>query len=370
MRIPFVDLSAQYKEIKTEIDIAVARIIDSSKFIGGEDVGKFEEEFARYIGNAYCIGVNSGTDALILGVRALGLGQGDEIIIPANTYMSGALAASENGAKPVFVDIDEEDFGINLKNLTNKINNRTRAVIITHLNGQPDKIDEVKNILKKFGRKIYLIEDACQAHGAFYKNKRVGSFGIFSAFSFYPGKNLGAYGDAGAIATNDKMLAGKYKLLREYGQIKKYHHDSIGVNSRLDSIQAAVLRIKLPHLDKWNNERRKIALKYSSYLNEHFSFIKTPDNFNNRESIYHLYVIRIANRNKLLNYLEKNGIQVLIHYPVPLHLQKAYRYLGYSEGDLPIVEKVSSEILSLPIYPELNKEKLDYILEKITKFYK
>ena len=173
MRIPFVDLNAQYKEIKTEIDTVIARVIDSSKFIGGEDVGKFEEEFARYIGNAYCIGVNSGTDALILGVRALGLGQGDEIIIPANTYMSGALAASENGAKPVFVDIDEEDFGINLKDLTNKINNRTRAVIITHLNGQPDKIDEVKNILKKLLRKIYFIEDACQAHGAFYKNNRI-----------------------------------------------------------------------------------------------------------------------------------------------------------------------------------------------------
>lgn len=370
MLVPFVDLDAQYKEIKNEIDDAIAKVIASSKFIGGEDVAKFEEEFASYIDSDYCIGVNSGTDALILGVRALNIGQGDEIIIPANTYMSGALAASENGAKPVFTDIDEEDFGINLKDLTNKINNRTKAVIITHLNGQPDKIDEVKNILKKSRRKIYLIEDACQAHGAFYKDKRVGSFGIFSAFSFYPGKNLGAYGDAGAIITNDKKLADKYKLLREYGQIKKYYHDIVGVNSRLDSIQAAVLRVKLPHLDKWNNKRKEIVFRYTSYLNKRLPFIKTPKHFKNRESVFHLYVIRTTNRNKLLDNLKKNGVQALIHYPVPLHLQNAYKYLGYSKGDLSIVERVSSEIVSLPVYPQLTKEKQDYILRKITEFYK
>lgn len=370
MVVPFVDLAAQYKEIRVEIDTAIANVINSSKFIGGDDVVRFEEEFANYIGSKFCIGVNSGTDALILGVRALGLSQGDEVIISANTYISGALAASENRAKPVFIDIDEKDFGINLKDLADKINNRTKAVIVTHLNGQPDKIDEVRNILKKSGKKIYLIEDACQAHGAFYKDKRVGSFGIFSAFSFYPGKNLGAYGDAGAIITNDKKLADKYKLLREYGQTKKYYHDNLGVNSRLDSIQAAVLRVKLPYLDKWNNQRKQIAFVYSKYLNKNLPFIKTPDKFNNRESIYHLYVIRIANRDKLLNYLAKNNIQALIHYPVPLHLQNAYKYLGYLKGDLPIVERVSSEILSIPIYPQLGKEKQDYILEKITEFYK
>ncbi len=370
MTIPFVDLNSQYEEIKPEIDAAIARVIESSKFIGGEDVAKFEEEFASYIGSAYCIGVNSGTDALILGVRALGLGQGDEIIIPANTYMSGALAASENGAKPVFTDIDEEDFGINLKDLVNKINNRTKAVIITHLNGQPDKVDEIKNILKKSGRKIYLIEDACQAHGAYYKGKRVGSFGIFSAFSFYPGKNLGAYGDAGAITTNDKKLAEKYKLLREYGQSKKYFHDVIGINSRMDTIQAAVLRVKLSHLDNWNTKRRGIASQYDKFFEKHLAFIKIPKHFKDRESIYHLYVIRVKERNKLLEHLTKNNIQALIHYPVPLHLQKAYGYLGYVKGNLPIVEKVSSEILSLPMYPQLTKEKQNYILEKIVEFYR
>ncbi len=369
MVVPLVDLDAQYKEIKTEIDVAIARVIGSSKFINGEDVIKFEEEFANYIGNTYCIGVNSGTDALILGVRALGLGQGDEVIIPANTYMSGALAASENGAKPVFADIDEEDFGINLKDLTNKVNNRTKAVIITHLNGQPDKIDEIKNILKKSGRKIYLVEDACQAHGAFYKDKRVGSFGVFSAFSFYPGKNLGAFGDAGAITTNDKNLAKKYKLLREYGQSKKYFHDVIGINSRLDTIQAAVLRVKLSHLDNWNTKRKEIASQYDKFFEKHLVLIKIPKHFKDRESVYHLYVIRVQQRDKLLKHLTKNNIQTLIHYPIPLHLQKAYRYLGYSEGDLPIAERVSSEILSLPIYPQLSKEKHDYILEKITEFY-
>lgn len=369
MLVPFVDLDAQYKEIKNEIDAAIAKVIASSKFIGGEDVAKFEEEFASYIDCDYCIGVNSGTDALILGVRALNIGQGDEIIIPANTYMSGALAAVENQVKPVFSDIDEEDFGINLKDLKNKINDRTKAIIITHLNGQSDKIDDIKRVIKKSGRKIYLIEDACQAHGAFYKDKRVGTFGIFSAFSFYPGKNLGAYGDGGAITTNDKKLADKYKLLREYGQIKKYYHNIVGVNSRLDSIQAAVLRVKLPYLDKWNNKRRKIASEYSNYLNKHLPFIKTPNNFSDRDSVYHLYVIKTQKRDKLLNYLIRNGIQALIHYPVPLHLQKAYAYLGYSKGDLPIVEKVCSEVLSLPIFPQLSKKQQDFILEKFKKYY-
>ncbi len=370
MIVPFVDLKAQYVELKTEIDNAIEKVITDSKFIQGEDVEKFEEEFSNYIGTRYCIGVNSGTDALILGIRALGLSQGDEIILPANTYISGALAASENGFKPVFVDIDEKDYGINLNDLKNKINSRTKAVIVVHLNGLPDKIDEIKEVIKKSGKNIFLIEDACQAHGALYKGKKVGSFGIFSAFSFYPGKNLGAWGDAGAITTNDKNLAGKYKLLREYGQSQKYFHDIVGVNSRLDTIQAAVLRTKLPYLDSWNAKRREIAFKYDKFFKENLTFIKIPNHFKDRESVYHLYAIRVKKRDELREHLAKNNIQALIHYPIPLHLQKAYGYLGYSKGDFPITEKVSLEILSLPMYPQITDEIQSYILDKISEFYK
>lgn len=279
MKILFVDLKSQYQSIKKEINSAIKKVILSSQFIQGEEVKKFEEEFANYLGTEYCIGVNSGTDALILGIRALEIENGSEIIVSANTFIATALGVSENSLKPVFVDIDEQDYGINLADLKRKINSRTKAIILVHLYGQPDKIDEVKEIIKKTGKKIYLIEDACQAHGAKYKGKRVGNFGIFSAFSFYPGKNLGAYGDGGAIVTNDKKLAEKIKLLREYGQKKKYYHESLGINSRLDSIQAAILRVKLKYLDKWNKKRQEHAFLYNKLIQENIPEIITPKFF-------------------------------------------------------------------------------------------
>lgn len=368
-KIPFVDLKAQYQIIKREINEAIGKTIKNFQFIQGEGVKLFEKEFARYLNVRYCITVNSGTDALILGIRALELKPGDEIIVPVNTFIATALGVSENGLKPVFVDIDD-DYGINLDDLKRKINSRTKAIILVHLYGQPDKIDEVKEIIKKTGKKIYLIEDACQAHGADYKGIKVGNFGIFAAFSFYPGKNLGAYGDGGAIVTNDKKLAEKYRLLREYGQIKKYYHQTLGVNSRLDTIQAAILRVKLRYLDRWNKLRQKHAKLYTEILNKNLPFIKTPKEFPERRSVYHLYVIRVKKRDQLFNYLQNKGVQALIHYPIPLHLQEAYKFLGYKKGDFPIAEKVASEILSLPMFPEL---KLDFIrkeIKLILNFYK
>lgn len=368
MTISFVDLKAQYKAIKSEIDSEIQNVLRSTDFIQGQHVEEFEKEYSHYNGVAHCISVNSGTDALILGMRALELTRGGEIIVAANTYISTALSASENGLKPVFVDIDD-DFGMDLSDLKRKINSRTVGIAITHLYGQADKVEEINDIIKKTQKKILVIEDACQAHGAYYKKRRVGSFGVFGAFSFYPGKNLGAYGDGGAIITNDSKLAKKYRLLREYGQTRKYIHKSIGVNSRLDTLQAAVLRVKLKHLDEWNLQRQKLASYYTNCFKNELPFVQTPKEFQDRKSIYHLYVIRTKKRDALQKYLVENGVKVQIHYPIPVHLQNAYKYLGYNRGDIPYVEKISNEILSLPIYPELTKEMVKYIVNMVKRFY-
>jgi len=370
MHIPLVDVKAQYLAIKKEIDDAISRIVDGSTFIGGKEVVQFEESFAKYLQANYCIGVNSGTDALILGIRALGLNPGDEVIVPVNTFIATALGVSENGLKPVFVDVDPKDNGIDLLDLQKKITPKTKAIVVVHLYGQADKIDEIKDIIQKTGKTIHLIEDACQSHGAIYKGKKVGTFSIFSAFSFYPGKNLGAYGDGGAIVTTDNGIAKRVKLLREYGQTEKYIHDSLGVNSRLDSMQAAILRTKLQHLDDWNKSRQKIAEKYTKEFQRVLPIIvETPAVFDGRNSVYHLYVVKVDNRDQLLKYLTEKGIQALIHYPIPLHLQKAYEYLGYNNGDFPNAEKQAKQILSLPIYPELTEEQIKYIIQTIKEFY-
>ncbi|MBI5122343.1 DegT/DnrJ/EryC1/StrS family aminotransferase [Candidatus Roizmanbacteria bacterium] len=368
--IPFSDLKSQYLHIKRNINTAIKRVINNGQFIGGLEVEKFEKEFARYLKVKYVICVNSGTDALIIGIRGLNLKTGDEVIVPANTFIATALAVSENGARPVFVDIDKNDFGINLNDLKNKINKKTKAIIIVHLYGQPDKIDEIKKIIKNTGRKIHIIEDACQAHGAIYKGKRVGNFGIFSAFSFYPTKNLGAYGDGGAIVTNDHKLAENYRLLRQYGSDKKYFHKTFGVNSRLDTLQAAVLGVKLKYLDNWNKKRQVIANLYTKYLNKMVPEVNTPNEFSDRKSVFHIYLIRTKKRNKLANYLKKRGVLTFIHYPLPLHLQKAYDYLGYKHGDFPNTEKASEEILSLPMYEYMTKKQIKYVVKSIKEFSK
>lgn len=369
MQVPFVDLNQQYKEIKREVERSIVQVFKDAKFVNGKEVEKFEDEFREYLGSRNCISTNSGTDALLLGIRGLRLPQGSEVIIPVNTFIASAVAISENRLKPVFVDIDEKDNGVNLADLRKKITSRTSAILVVHLYGLPDKLDEIRSILKKAGRKIYIIEDACQAHGAIYKKKKVGTFGIFSAFSFYPTKNLGAYGDGGMISTNDGVLAKRYRLLKEYGQIKKYHHESLGINSRLDTLQAAVLRIKLKYLDRWNLQRSQLAHYYRKSLSSTSPDILLPAEFEDRRSVFHLYVVRVKKRNKLIRYLTKKNISTLIHYPLPLHLQKAYSYLGYTRGEFPIAEKVSSEIVSLPMYPELSKKQVDYVVRQIKTFF-
>lgn len=369
MNVPFVDLKSQYLTIKKDVDAAIQNVIDNTRFIQGEEVALFEKEFSQYLNARHCLGLNSGTDALILGIRALNFTSDDEIIIPVNTFIATAIGATQNGLKPVFVDCDQSDFGINLSDLKRKINSRTKAIIIVHLYGQPDKIREVKKIISNSGKKISLIEDACQAHGAIYNNKKVGNYGIFAAFSFYPGKNLGAYGDAGAIVTNNNKLAAKFKLLREYGQKKKYYHHLLGINSRLDSIQAAVLRTKLKYLDNWNKQRKNAAKTYYQLLSEISPQLKLPDEFPDRQHVYHLYVVLARKRNQLLQFLHNQRIQAQIHYPHPLHLQKAFSYLKYKSGDFPNAEKISKQIISLPLFPEINPMQQKYIKDKINEFY-
>jgi len=364
MQINFVDLNKQYSLIKPEIDDAIQRVIKNSSFIGGEEVSAFEEEFAQYCDAHYCAGVNSGTDALKFICMALGIKEGDEVILPVNTFIATALGVSSMGAKPVFVDCEDGTYNIDVKKIEEKITSRTKAIIAVHLYGQPAEMDSIISIAQK--HKLYVIEDACQAHGAFYKDRRVGTFGIASAFSFYPGKNLGAYGDGGAVITNDADMTEKIKKLREYGQEKKYVHTERGTNSRLDGLQAAILRVKLRHLDGWNEKRRNVAACYYDNLKD--LQIKLPVTMADRNHVYHLFVIETDNRDELLQYMSQKEIFCGIHYPIPLHLQGAYRELGYKEGDFPVSERSASRILSLPVYPELKKEEIRYIKNTINEF--
>jgi len=369
MKVPFVDLTAQYKTIKKDIDRAIQSVVDGAHFVQGPEVAGFENAFSSYLGASYCVGVNSGTDALILGIRSLGLLPGDEVIVPVNTFIATALGISDNRLKPVFIDIDPLDYGMDLTDLRRKITSKTKAILPVHLFGQPEKIDEIKQIIKESGKKIFLIEDACQAHGAMYKGQKVGTFGNFAAFSFYPGKNLGAYGDGGALVTNDAEVAGKFKMLREYGQKKKYVHESLGTNSRLDTLQAAVLLTKLKHLDMWNKKRQKWAAYYTKQIKKYLPKIKTPTIYNDRLSVFHLYIIEVDRRDALLAWLNDKGIQALIHYPIPLHLQKAYASLGYKKGDFPNAERAADRIISLPMYPDLTKVQVDFVVDAVREFY-
>ncbi len=365
-QIPFVDLKTQYYAIEPEITAAMKRVFEKGQFIGGEEVEKFEDEFARYTGSKHCIALNSGTDALILGMKALNLEPGSEVIIPANTFFATALAATENGLKPVFVDASP-DYGMDTVDLKKKITDRTRAVIPVHLYGQPDDLDAVERVIN--GKNILLVEDAAQAHGSEYNGKKAGSRGVFGVYSFYPGKNLGAYGDGGAIVTQDDKLADQYRLLREYGSRKKYYHEILGRNTRLDTMQGAILRVKLGHLDEWNAKRRKIAAFYDNALGNLAPHVITPVTHDNRTHMYHVYVVRAQKREELQHYLASKGITTLIHYPYPLHLQTAFSYLGYKQGDLPIAEKLAGEILSLPMYPELTEEMAAYVAAAVKEFY-
>lgn len=365
--IPFFDLKRQYKDIKEEIDEAIARVLEKGCFILGEEVERFEEEFAQYIGVKYAVGVGSGTEALHLSLLSLGIGQGDEVITVPNTAVPTVSAISLTGAKPVFVDIDPETYTLDTAQLEAASTLRTKAIIPVHLYGNVVDMDPLMDIAKK--RALAVIEDACQAHGAEYKGKKVGAIGLLGAFSFYPTKNLGCYGDGGMIVTNDEALARKIKLLRFYGMTDKeqYIHVIKGINSRLDEMQAAILRVKLRHLDKWNDLRRARAALYHKLLPRRE--IQLPKEPSYAKHVYHLYVVRAERRDELRSYLSLNNIGASIHYAMPIHLQPSYSDLNLARGSFPIAERSAREILSLPMFPELQEEESGHIAKVVCRFF-
>jgi dTDP-4-amino-4,6-dideoxygalactose transaminase len=357
MKVPFVDLVAQYQTLKSEVDPAMQRIVDATAFIGGDDLKEFEKEFAAFCGAKHCVGVGNGTDAIYLALRALGIGRGDEVITVAHTFIATAEAVSQTGARPVFVDIKEDTMLMDPGKIEAAITPRTKAIITVHLYGQPCEMDRIVEIARRRGLKV--IEDAAQAHGARWKGRRVGSLGDIACFSFYPGKNLGAYGDGGAVVGNDEVLMKKVRMVANHGRLEKYTHEMEGVNSRLDGLQAAILRVKLKRLDDWNAARRRHAAHYCRLLagDKVALPVVNPDT----EPVWHLFVVRVPHREQLQARLKEKGIATGVHYPLPLHLQPAYKYLGMSEGALPVSEKVAQEIVSLPMYAELTGEMVQYV---------
>lgn len=362
--VPFVDLTAQYAAIGLEIDEAIKRVLDRADFILGDDVQAFEREFAAYCGVQRAVAVDSGTSALELALRACGITAGDEVITAANTFVATALAISNVGARPVLVDVDPTTYCIDVAAVERALTARTRALIPVHLYGHPADMNPILELARH--RRLRVIEDACQAHGARYKGVRVGSFGDAAAFSFYPGKNLGAYGDGGMVVTNDPAVAEAVALLRNYGQKQKYHHVLRGFNRRLDTIQAAVLRVKLRHLDGWNAARQEHARAYQRCLAG--SQVNLPAALEHGEPVWHLFVIQAAHRDALREHLGRAGISTGIHYPIPIHLQPAYADLGYRRGDFPVTEQAADRILSLPMYPELTAEAITHVAASIRSF--
>lgn len=366
MNVPLVDIKGQYGLIKKEIWTAVQRVIESGKYIMGEEVERFEEELAGYCRAKYAIGVSSGTDALYLALRVFDIGSGDEVITVPFTFMATVETICLAGAKPVFVDIEPKTFNIDVNKIEKAITKKTRAIMPVHLYGQSADMDPIIGLAKRYN--LVVIEDAAQAIGAEYKGKQVGSIGDIGALSFFPSKNLGACGDAGAILTNREDLIRKLKMIREHGSEKKYYHDYIGTNSRLDALQASVLRVKLKHLDAWTEQRRRLAEIYNNTI-EPSDGIILPIEESYGKHVYNQYTLRVKNREDLRNHLEKNGIQSVSYYPVPMHLQKAFEFLRYKKGDFPESEKAAEEVLSVPIWPELGEDKITYVAEKINSFF-
>lgn len=365
--IPFVDLKVQYQALKTDIDNAISSVIEETAFIRGKYVNEFEKTYAEKYGIKHCISVANGTDAIYIALKALGVGPGDEVITVANSWISTSETITQTGAKVVFVDTEPDYFTIDVSKIEEKITPRTRAIIPVHLYGQPAEIDVIKNICDS--NNLYLIEDCAQAHFASYKGQNVGTFGNVGTFSFYPGKNLGSYGDAGAIITNDDQLAYKIRMFANHGALKKHYHQIEGINSRMDGIQAAILSVKLPHIDEWNEKRYQNALLYNELLSNVEEVI-LPKIRPESKHIFHLYVIRAKNREKLQQHLEKSGISTAVHYPVALPFMEAYYYLEHKSEDFPIAFRNQDEILSLPMYPELTKDSILYIVKKVKEFYK
>jgi dTDP-4-amino-4,6-dideoxygalactose transaminase len=366
MNVPFLDLKAQYRSIKTEILPAIEQVLESASFVLGKSVSDFEQAFGKEHGLRYCYGVSSGTDGNHMALWALGVGPGDEVIIPANTFIATAWGATLCGATPVFIDCDPVSYNIDPSKVEEKVTPRTRAIVAVHLYGQAADMDPLAEIARRRG--IALVEDCAQAHFAEYKGKRTGGLSRVSSFSFYPGKNLGAYGEGGAVGTNDEEIARKLKMLRDHGSERKYHHDIVGHNYRMEGIQGAVLGVKLRHLAQWTDARRRNAGQYGKYL-AGINDVILPREMPYAKHVYHLYVIRTPRRDELQKFLEAKGISTGLHYPVPLHVQKVFGSLGYRNGDFPVTERLAGEILSLPMYPELTTEQIEYVSGAIREFH-
>jgi dTDP-4-amino-4,6-dideoxygalactose transaminase len=376
MIVPFLDLKAQYKSIKPEVDSAIQNVLDNTSFVLGKAVESFENEFAKGHNVKHCVALNSGTAGNHVALWALGIKPGDEIIIPANTFIATAWGATLCGATPVFVDCEPEGYNIDPAKVEAAITKNTKAIVAVHLYGQPANMKPLSEIAKKHN--IFLVEDAAQAHFAEYENKKVGNFGEITSFSFYPGKNLGAYGEGGAIITNDEQLTIKAKMLRDHGSLEKYQHKVFGHNYRMEGLQGAVLGVKLKYIEEWTEKRRAVAKKYNEFL-KGVEFLDLPAEKPNLKHVYHLYVIQLLKgggektknvRDKLSSYLKEKEIATGLHYPIPLHLQECFGYLGYKQGDFPVSETLSDACLSLPIYPEITDDQIEYVSSNILKFFK
>ncbi len=363
MKINFNQLDRGYFKYKTEYDDAVIRTLESGWYILGKNVEKFESEFANFIGSKYCVGLNSGLDALILAFRALQIGKGDEVIVPANTYIASVLGITENGATPVFVEADGY-YNIDADKIEERITSKTKAILVVHLYGQAANMEKIKEITSRYN--LYLVEDCAQSHGAKFGSKVTGSFGDVGCFSFYPTKNIGAFGDSGAIVTDNVKLYEKIKMLRNYGSKVKYENEILGVNSRMDEIQAALLSVKLKHYLELRSERENIAKKYLENIKN--NLVNLPEIRQNSEHVWHLFVVRVESRNKFQKYLLDNGISTQIHYPIPPHMTKAYKYLKFNKGDFPIIENYSDHIVSLPLFEGMTNDEIKYIIDVINKY--
>jgi dTDP-4-amino-4,6-dideoxygalactose transaminase len=362
MKVPFLDLKSHHAPMLEEINAAIQEVIDSAAFAGGPFVTRFEEDFAAYCDARYAIGVGSGTEALWLVLLALGVGPGDEVITVPNSFMATAEAITYCGAKPVFVDVDEQTYNMDPAGLEQAVTTKTKAIIPVHLFGQPADMDPILEFARKRG--LFVVEDAAQAHGAIYKGRKVGTLGDAGCFSFYPGKNLGAFGEAGAIVTNSDALQEKIRILRDHGQIRKYYHTMVGWNGRMDGIQGAILQIKLRHLEKGNDFRRSHAAHYDTALRGAEDII-IPFRASNVQHVYHIYAIRVQDRDEVMRLLTQKGVGSGVHYPVPIHLQEAYSALGYKQGAFPIAERCATEFLSLPMFPELTPTQVETVVQSL-----
>jgi dTDP-4-amino-4,6-dideoxygalactose transaminase len=364
MKVPFLDLKAQYASIREDVGVALQQVLDQAAFAGGPFVAKFEREFAAFCGTRFAAGVGSGTDALWMALLALGVGPGDEVITVPDTFIATAEAISWCGAKPVFVDVDPVTYNMDPSKLEAAVTGKTRAILPVHLFGQMADMDPLMAIARRRG--IFVVEDASQAHGAEYKGKKAGSIGDAGCFSFYPGKNLGAYGEAGAVVTSNEELDRKIRMLRDHGQAKKYHHTMIGWNARMDGIQGAVLSVKLRHLPAWNDGRRRNAGIYDELL-KGVPGVAAPKEAAYAKHVYHIYAIRVLDRDRLIAALAEKDTHCGIHYPIPLHLLEAYRSLGFGKGSFPVSEKCSAEFVSLPMFPELSGEQIERVVGEIRR---